>query len=389
MAVTQYIGARYVPIFADPAEWDNTKAYEPLTIVLYQGNSYTSAQAVPVGIDISNEEFWKLTGNYNAQIEAYRAEVERFDGRITTAQETADSAMSTVQAVDAALSTERNERIAADNQLRDDFASDINRLEQQDQTLSNEIAALKTEIETLAKLDGDITLETGVIANKAIYEILTFPKNLYRIDIKPLDTSAMTPGQALTSQMTISEYALKEKPFIAFNINPTGNIFYNGVLYGEDYETSSDSRTGFYGTTESGEFKAGRGGSFLEFATSNNCKCAAGAWQPLIRNGVLESINAYATFETPNPYPILAQDETNLYVMFIYARFASYVGMTVAEIQAYANNRGWQNVYLFDGGGSMQMATGNPYMKIAPTISEISYNDRPQKIACVITSKED
>ena len=75
----QYIGSRYVPIFGrkgeDSIEWDNTGTYEPLTIVLYQGNSYTSRQFVPVGIEITNEEYWANTGNYNAQIEQYRQEV--------------------------------------------------------------------------------------------------------------------------------------------------------------------------------------------------------------------------------------------------------------------------------------------------------------------------
>lgn len=73
-----YTGARYVPLFADPAQWDNTKAYEPLTIVLNEGNSYTSKTFVPVGVDISNEMYWALTGNYNAQVEAYRQEVQNF-----------------------------------------------------------------------------------------------------------------------------------------------------------------------------------------------------------------------------------------------------------------------------------------------------------------------
>lgn len=82
MAVTQYIGARYVPLFADPIAWDSTKEYEPLTIVTYQGNSYTSRQAVPRGIAISNEDFWALTGDYNAQIEQYRREVREYDDRI-------------------------------------------------------------------------------------------------------------------------------------------------------------------------------------------------------------------------------------------------------------------------------------------------------------------
>lgn len=83
MAVTQYIGARYVPLFADPIEWDSSKTYEPLTIVYSGGNSYTSRQFVPAGIPIDNDSYWALTGNYNAQIEQYRTEVAQCDKRIT------------------------------------------------------------------------------------------------------------------------------------------------------------------------------------------------------------------------------------------------------------------------------------------------------------------
>lgn len=73
-----YIGARYVPKFADPTEWNNTKTYEPLTIVSYQGNSYTSKTFVPVGIDILNDTYWANTGNYNAQVEQYRQDIKNY-----------------------------------------------------------------------------------------------------------------------------------------------------------------------------------------------------------------------------------------------------------------------------------------------------------------------
>lgn len=85
----QYIGSRYVPIFGrkgeDSIEWDNSGTYEPLTIVLYQGNSYTSRQFVPAGIEITNQEYWANTGNYNAQIEQYRKEVADVKDQISDA----------------------------------------------------------------------------------------------------------------------------------------------------------------------------------------------------------------------------------------------------------------------------------------------------------------
>ena len=96
MATTQYTGARYVPLFADPLEWDDKREFEPLTIVLHKGASYTSRQYVPKGIDILNEEFWALTGNYNAQVEQYRTEVLTYNDRINKAQGSADKAQKDV-----------------------------------------------------------------------------------------------------------------------------------------------------------------------------------------------------------------------------------------------------------------------------------------------------
>ena len=81
MAVRQYIGARYVPKFFDnngSSDWVSGVAYEPLTIVTYLGNSYTSKIPVPanVGSPNSNPTYWAQTGIYNSQVEEYREQVE-------------------------------------------------------------------------------------------------------------------------------------------------------------------------------------------------------------------------------------------------------------------------------------------------------------------------
>ena len=80
-----YVGHRYVPkIFG---EWDKQNEYEGLSIVTHQGASYTSKKRVPVGIDIKNEEFWVVTGNYDAQVENYRDEVKRMEERVNESLE--------------------------------------------------------------------------------------------------------------------------------------------------------------------------------------------------------------------------------------------------------------------------------------------------------------
>lgn len=74
MSNNLYIGNRYVPKM--DGTWDITKNYEPLTVVLWEGVSRTSRKNVPSGTDITNEDFWVVSGNYNQQVENYRLEVK-------------------------------------------------------------------------------------------------------------------------------------------------------------------------------------------------------------------------------------------------------------------------------------------------------------------------
>jgi hypothetical protein len=80
----KYIGARYVPLI--DGEWKVDKSYEPLTVVLYtDGNSYTSKTYPPKGTPPTNKTYWELTGNYNAQVEQYRAETAVINEQLTGA----------------------------------------------------------------------------------------------------------------------------------------------------------------------------------------------------------------------------------------------------------------------------------------------------------------
>lgn len=140
--VREYVGARYVPVFANPPEWNDTRGYEPLTIVLHQGNSFTSTQYVPSGVDISNTKYWLQTGNWNAQIEAYREEVLRFDGRIT---QNADG----IKANTAAIADEATARANADTALQQLIESEEAARKAADtelhQNLSDVIATVKQQ----------------------------------------------------------------------------------------------------------------------------------------------------------------------------------------------------------------------------------------------------
>ena len=149
MSVSQYIGARYVPLFAEPAEWNAERTYEPLTIVLHEGNSYTSKQFVPRGADIDDDEFWALTGNYNSQVEQYRREVKSLDGR-TTANEQAISRN--------ASDISKNEQAISRN------ASDISRNEQ---AISRNASDISSNEQAISRNASDISRNEQAISRNA------------------------------------------------------------------------------------------------------------------------------------------------------------------------------------------------------------------------------
>ena len=77
----QYIGARYVPTFSDVngGEWSNEYSYEALTIVSHGIDFYTSKIPVPVGVDISNTEYWVKTGEYNGAINTLEERIDNIN----------------------------------------------------------------------------------------------------------------------------------------------------------------------------------------------------------------------------------------------------------------------------------------------------------------------
>lgn len=90
MAATQYIGARYVPLFyTNPDDgsnnWKSGVVYDPLTIVSDINQSYTSKIPVPasVGRPSENPTYWILTGNYNAQVSELSTQVSELSNDLT------------------------------------------------------------------------------------------------------------------------------------------------------------------------------------------------------------------------------------------------------------------------------------------------------------------
>ena len=123
--VRQYVGARYVPKFASPVEWAADTSYEALTIVTFNNASYTSKIQVPptVGNPANNPKYWALTGNYNAQVEQYRQEAAK-------AAQDATKASQAAAKVGIDLTTEIQNRTAADKKEAQDRTNALNALKE-------------------------------------------------------------------------------------------------------------------------------------------------------------------------------------------------------------------------------------------------------------------
>ena len=116
MAVTQIVGPRIAPLWADPVEWTSTHAYEPFTFVTYHGDSYCSRKDTPIGIDIANDGYWVKISDYNAQAVALQRSM-------TQTIETAESNMeSTIQAAENSMT----EQVNAVQAVKNEFEAALN-----------------------------------------------------------------------------------------------------------------------------------------------------------------------------------------------------------------------------------------------------------------------
>lgn len=151
-----YVGARYVPIF--DGDWDNTKPYEPLTIVMYQGDSYTSKTYVPSGALISNETYWAKTGNYNAQVQQLYEEVVADHARVDQCENDVADLTEAISGYDAQFSTINEHLGAHDTAITNLNQRITNEVATLNETITTDVAGVQSNLDTeVGRIDGEIS----------------------------------------------------------------------------------------------------------------------------------------------------------------------------------------------------------------------------------------
>lgn len=94
--MAKFIGNRCIP--TPEGKWDKTKEYLGLSVVLDEetGDSYTSKKVVPAGTELTNKDYWALSGQYNAQMTLIKLQLEAMQN-IPEGGTTADAALENIR----------------------------------------------------------------------------------------------------------------------------------------------------------------------------------------------------------------------------------------------------------------------------------------------------
>lgn len=380
MATTQYIGARYVPMFSDPLDWDSAKAYEPLTIVYYLGNSYTSRQSVPAGIDIANTDYWALTGNYNAQIEAYRKEVQAYDGRITeNAQAIADEvtrAVAEEAAIKELITAETTRAKAAESELATGVSNALTRIDEETERAEKAEGVLTESVAAAEKKADEVYTTVNTAADGAKYEgyydndcncyvhILTLPKAKYPDFPKFNMRIGDNAYEFIKSSSYFASTYLLNGPL-------AGVLIEDGVVVNDLNQGSTSEYWYILGTDKNGAIKVQADTSHTVTAAqavSAGFYNAMGIWHPIIQSGTAFSPSSLPTSEEnytyiitrKHPRSILAYDDENWYFVAVEGRIYRSEGINFEQELALCRKLGFNNAYNLDGGHSVQAWSVSP-----------------------------
>lgn len=325
-----YIGARYVPKFADPIEWDSEREYESLTVVMHYGSSYTSKKAVPSGVDILNTEYWVLTGNYNGQSGA-------------TAQQINNLATE--------LNNEKSARQSADSNLTTLINNEVTNRQTADTAIEGEIAnRLTAQSDRAEKIDVSV-----MKVNNSICYITKFKPSSITISCKNGDPTDPEANPSLN--VPVYQYAY-EHPSINIVSNCTWNT--NAIIEGHKWQKldSTPIATDYcYVGIKNGDIVIYGVTNTLDSIIADGCDNAFLSFPPVIVNGVKANYNTHSTGEIINmrhPRQCLGVDYSgNFYIISIMGRSAFSIGATYDDMYKIGTLLGLKTLANCDGGGSV------------------------------------
>ena len=188
-----YVGARLLPVFADPVEWSSDRPYEQLVMVQHDGNTYMSRYPVPVGEPLPAEgeqsnAYWVKMDNWSAQIAEYIAEVQSFNNRISQTETGISELNEKFPVSDIADGAVTSAKIADGSISANDIADGA-------------ITSAKIADGTIATADiADSAISTAKLANNSVTSAKIVDGTITASD---LSTTAVMPANAFKNKKSI------------------------------------------------------------------------------------------------------------------------------------------------------------------------------------------
>ena len=238
---SMYIGARYVPIFADPVYWSNDRAFEPLTIVVKDGDCYTSKCYVPEGAPLpvrpeNQNTYWVRTSDYNyqfeelrqavvdlskqvekfaqdnkdftAQMQAWNATMQEWSGKIEDWGQTMDQFNTRVEAVENGLAEEIARAKAAEAANAAAITAEADRAKEAETQIANRVTVTETDISAIKAeqtiQNNNITANAKNIQDNAA-EIAKHAKRLTDLESNASDWDSVFPDTTIAQEVQKEE----------------------------------------------------------------------------------------------------------------------------------------------------------------------------------------
>lgn len=179
--MAKYIGARYVPKIC--GQHDKDLSYEPLSVVQFEGDSYTSIKTVPPKIEITNENYWIRTAIFSVQMEKYRQEC-----------------MNATKSANDNVDNFKNDMKIQYTTMINEAKSDVNRYVQEK---TQEVNSDMTELKETIKRDEDNTKERLEQLQNSVNTTLADTKNNVNSYLNQVKQLLAQPDNTITIEFKI------------------------------------------------------------------------------------------------------------------------------------------------------------------------------------------
>lgn len=337
-----YVGHRYVPLII--GEWEKTETYEGLSIVTHKGTSYTSKKRVPKGINILNEEYWVVTGNYNAQIEEYRKNVRNLEKSVE--KDIND------------LETGVNKNIDG---FKKDVTNDMNVFKE---TTNNKITKVETDTnDKINQVYNSSVYNNGIIYTKHYHEeaeTIYYLTRIPRRDPRTGKILKLKQHTDLKNNKIVEDFAKELNADFAIN-GGWGGVTTLDHVWIEDGEIKNNNPTDSpsrytLGITEDGTLKSYHNTN-AERLINDDVIYAHTAFTPIIINGHKNNdvFSASSGLSARHPRQVIGQfKDKSLIILTTDGRGYNGVGLNSEQCADILYREGVDFAYMTDGGGSTQ-----------------------------------